>query len=33
VETRDDVRWLKRAVQALLDHHRISIDPHPADDT
>jgi hypothetical protein len=27
------VRWLKQAVQALLDHHRITIDPHPTDDT
>jgi uncharacterized coiled-coil protein SlyX len=33
VETREDVRWLKQAVQALLDHHRITIDPHPTDDT
>jgi uncharacterized coiled-coil protein SlyX len=24
VETRDDVRWLKRAVAALLDHNGIS---------
>lgn len=23
IETRDDVRWLKRAVQALLDHDGI----------
>jgi uncharacterized coiled-coil protein SlyX len=33
VETREDVRWLKQAVQALLEHHRATIDPHPADDT
>lgn len=26
VETRDDVRWLKRAVQALLDHQGLNID-------
>lgn len=24
VETRDDVRWLKRAVQALLDHAGVT---------
>ncbi len=23
IETRDDVKWLKRAVQALLDHNGI----------
>ena len=27
VETRDDVRWLKRAVQALLDHNGVTIEP------
>jgi uncharacterized coiled-coil protein SlyX len=26
VETRGDVRWLKRAVQALLDHNGVAID-------
>lgn len=26
IETRDDVKWLKRAVQALLDHNGIGID-------
>jgi uncharacterized coiled-coil protein SlyX len=26
IETRDDVRWLKRAVQALLAHQGINID-------
>jgi uncharacterized coiled-coil protein SlyX len=26
VETRDDVAWLKRAVQALLDHHGIEVE-------
>ncbi len=25
-ETRDDVRWLKRAVQALLDHNGVEVD-------
>jgi hypothetical protein len=25
IETRDDVRWLKRAVQALLNHNGISV--------
>ncbi|WP_130344107.1 hypothetical protein [Herbihabitans rhizosphaerae] len=24
VETRDEVRWLRRAVEALLDHHGIA---------
>lgn len=33
VETRDDVRWLKRAVQALLDHHAVSIERESGDDT
>jgi hypothetical protein len=26
VETRDDVKWLKRAVQALLSHQGLTID-------
>jgi uncharacterized coiled-coil protein SlyX len=26
IETRDDVKWLKRAVQALLDHDGIVVD-------
>jgi uncharacterized coiled-coil protein SlyX len=26
IETRDDVKWLKRAVQALLDHDGVGID-------
>ncbi|MPZ25273.1 MAG: hypothetical protein GEV12_02165 [Micromonosporaceae bacterium] len=26
VATRDDVAWLKRAVQALLDHHRVRVE-------
>jgi uncharacterized coiled-coil protein SlyX len=26
VETRDDVKWVKRAVQALLDHNGVVID-------
>jgi len=25
VETREDVKWLKRAVQALLDHQGLSV--------
>ena len=33
IETRDDVRWLKRAVQALLDHNGVVIpDGSPDDD-
>jgi hypothetical protein len=31
VETRDDVKFLKRAVVALLDHHGITVSD-PADD-
>ncbi len=31
VETRDDVRWLKRAVQALLDHAGVAVDGTPID--
>jgi hypothetical protein len=27
IETRDDVRWLKRAVQALLTDRGITIEP------
>lgn len=27
IETRDDVRWLKRAVQALLDHAGVVVEP------
>ena len=27
VETRDDVRWLKRAVQVLLDHNGLTVEP------
>lgn len=26
VETRDDVKWLKRAVQALLTHQGLTVD-------
>jgi uncharacterized coiled-coil protein SlyX len=26
IETRDDVKWLKRAVRALLDHNGIVVD-------
>lgn len=29
VETRDDVAWLRRAVQALLDHHGITVEDDP----
>jgi hypothetical protein len=32
IETRDDVRWLKRAVQALLDHNGVVIADGSADD-
>ena len=31
VETRDDVRWLKRAVQVLLDHNGFSVAPDSDD--
>lgn len=32
-ETRDDVKWLKRGVQALLQQHGINLDQdHEADD-
>lgn len=27
IETRDEVRWLKWAVQALLDQHGIAVAP------
>jgi uncharacterized coiled-coil protein SlyX len=27
IETRDDVKWLKRAVQTLLDHQGLTVDP------
>lgn len=29
-ETRDDVKWLKLAVQALLDHNGIGLDGKPS---
>jgi hypothetical protein len=32
VETRDDVKWLKRAVQVHLDHNGLAVAPD-ADDT
>ena len=32
VETRDDVRWLKRAVQLLLDDRGLSVNPDDTDD-
>jgi uncharacterized coiled-coil protein SlyX len=32
IETRDDVKWLKRAVQALLDHNEIGVDDSTAED-
>ncbi len=32
IETRDDVRWLKRAVQALLDHAGLDLPADPGDD-
>jgi hypothetical protein len=31
IETRDDVKWLKRAVHALLDHEGVSIDDRAAE--
>lgn len=31
IETRDDVKWLKRAVQALLDHNEIAVDHSAVD--
>jgi uncharacterized coiled-coil protein SlyX len=33
VETREDVAWLRRAVQALLDQHGISIEGAAGSDT
>lgn len=33
VATREDVAWLRRAVQALLDHHGISIERDAGGDT
>lgn len=33
IETRDDVRWLKRAVQALLDHAGVSVEPDEPDES
>jgi uncharacterized coiled-coil protein SlyX len=32
IETRDDVKWLKRGVQAVLDHNGIGIDDGAAED-
>jgi len=32
IETRDDVKWLKRGVQALLDHHGLRVDGAAAED-
>jgi uncharacterized coiled-coil protein SlyX len=32
IETREDVRWLKRAVQALLDHNGLQIASHTEED-
>ncbi len=32
-ETRDDVRWLKRAMRALLDHSGVGIDAADENDT
>jgi uncharacterized coiled-coil protein SlyX len=31
IETRDDVKWLKRAVRALLDHQGLSVEPDEDD--
>ncbi len=33
VETRDDVRWLKRAVQLLLDDRGLSVEPDDTEDS
>jgi len=33
IETRDDVKWLKRAVQALLDHNGLSVGMAPSKTT
>jgi hypothetical protein len=32
IDIRDDVRWLKRAVQALLDHQGLVAPPDDEDD-
>jgi uncharacterized coiled-coil protein SlyX len=32
IETRDDVKWLKRAVQALLDHNGVDADGSATED-
>ncbi|OLM09178.1 hypothetical protein Ae707Ps1_6125c [Pseudonocardia sp. Ae707_Ps1] len=32
IETREDVRWLKRAVQALLDQAGITLEPDEHED-
>jgi hypothetical protein len=32
IETRDDVRWLKRAVQALLVDRNITVEPDDGPD-
>ena len=32
IETRDNVKWLKRAVQAILDHNGIGVDDNAAED-
>jgi uncharacterized coiled-coil protein SlyX len=32
IETRDDVKWLKRAVQALLDHNGLDAGGSAAED-
>jgi uncharacterized coiled-coil protein SlyX len=32
VETRDDVKWLRRAVSALLDHHGITVSGSDGDE-
>jgi hypothetical protein len=31
-ETRDDVRWLRRAVGALLDHQGLTVEPIDEDE-
>jgi hypothetical protein len=32
IETRDDVKWLKRAAQALLDHSGVRVENATSDD-
>jgi hypothetical protein len=32
IDIRDDVRWLKRAVQTLLDHQGLVVPPDDEDD-